>query len=526
MILRFFVLSLSVLGLGFSGLADDDKIALVVGNSQYEMTGWALNNPVNDARLIAQTLEDIGFDVTIALDLDEDEMEDAFAEHGDRLRNAGAEAIGLFYYAGHGVQSQGYNYLIPVDARAATEQDIWRQAPRLGDALQYIRAAGNAVNFIVLDACRNNPLPSAGRDLSGGLAPVSRANGLLISYATEPGYTAADGSSANSPFTEALSAVLPTEGLIAEQVFKRVADRVRQSTNGAQNPFYNSGLTGDDFCFASCDARDGEGISNAERMVFELARTPCEYASFLDSYPSSPLALLARARATQCNATASGSGRDLDDLEDILVSEEDEFEDFVDEPEVVRAITVLSPGASFGEALACVGDYAKNDRCAPDNWSEVYANCRTHEHPLLDDGRLLKQVSGGQCTAENWAGISTRYTLEAQNEEEFQTRWAANPDDFQGSLACIDAYVRAGRCTGRRWSEIYSVCRTHDHYRLDDGVLQSSVAAGQCNTEEWPILQIRLGAVSGMLEQKALEPYAMMKQEQIEPEQRVYTGYK
>jgi len=514
---RFFLLALSVFGLGLSAAADDDKIALVVGNSQYEMTGWALSNPANDARLIAQTLEDIGFQVTVAIDLDEEEMEDAFAEHGARLTHAGDGAIGLFYYAGHGVQSQGYNYLIPVDARAVTEQDIWRQAPRLGDALQYIRSAGNAVNFIILDACRNNPLPSAGRDLSGGLAPVSRANGLLISYATEPGYTAADGSSDNSPFTTALAEVLPTQGLIAEQVFKRVADRVRASTNGAQNPFYNSGLTGDDFCFAACDVRDGEGISNAARMVFELARTPCEYAAFLDSYPTSPLAMLARPRAAECNASSTSSGRDLDDE----LSDEDE--PLNEEPEVVRAITVLAAGASFDEALACVGDYAKNDRCEPHNWSEVYANCRTYEHPLLDDGRLLDQVSGGQCTAENWPGLSTRYTLEAQNEEEFRNRWSANPNDFQGSLACIDAYVRAGRCTGARWSEISSVCRTSDHGRLNDGVLQSSVSAGQCNVDDWPVLQMRLGAVSGMLEQKALEPYVMQKQMEIEPEQRVYT---
>ena len=228
--IRQALLGASLAALAFQAQADENKIALVVGNSQYEMPGWALNNPANDARLMADVLERVGFQVTVAIDLDEEEMEDAFAEHGARLSHAGADAIGVFYYAGHGVQSQGYNYLIPVDARAQTEQDVWRQAPRLGDALQYIRAAGNPVNFIILDACRNNPLPSAGRDLSGGLAPVSRANGLLISYATEPGYTAADGDRSNSPFTEALAAVMPTEGLIAEQVFKRVADRVRLAT--------------------------------------------------------------------------------------------------------------------------------------------------------------------------------------------------------------------------------------------------------------------------------------------------------
>ena len=250
------------------------RIALVIGNSDYRQSGWDLPNPVKDADLISQTLQQIGFEVVEVKNATEDEMEVAFQDYGERLKAAGTDAIGVFYYAGHGVQSEGLNYLVPVDANARTEQDLWRQAPRLGDALQYINSAGNSVNFVILDACRNNPLPSASRDLSGGLAPVGRARGLLIAYATEPGFTAFDGENQHSPFTEALAAVLPTDGLIAEQVFKRVADRVSTATEGAQTPFYNSGLTGEDICFAQCMA--GGGISSAEQTVFDLAQSPCE----------------------------------------------------------------------------------------------------------------------------------------------------------------------------------------------------------------------------------------------------------
>ncbi|MEM7768122.1 MAG: SUMF1/EgtB/PvdO family nonheme iron enzyme [Pseudomonadota bacterium] len=233
--------------------ADTNRVALVIGNGSYETPGWQLANPVNDARLMAEALAGVGFDVTLVLDATEDGMEDAFAAHGTRLRNAGPEGVGLIYFAGHGVQSQGYNYLLPVDVQARTEQDIWAQAPRLGQALQHVRAAGNAVNFVILDACRNNPLPSATRSAgSGGLAPVARSRGLLVSYATEPGYTAADGAGTNSPFTRALAEIIGQDGLIAEQVFKRVADRVSVATGGAQTPFYNSGLTGEDFCFGDC----------------------------------------------------------------------------------------------------------------------------------------------------------------------------------------------------------------------------------------------------------------------------------
>ncbi len=243
------------------------RIALVIGNSDYEITGWELPNPANDARLMKQSLEAVGFQVSLQLNATEDEMEDAFAAHGRRLAAGGEDAVGLIYFAGHGVQSQGYNYLIPVDVQARTEQDVWAQAPRLGQALQHVRAAGNGVNFVILDACRNNPLPSANRSAgSGGLAPVARSRGLLVSYSTEPGFTASDGGGRHSPYTQALAAVILQDGLIAEQVFKRVADQVNQATNGAQTPFYNSGLIGDDFCFGDC--------TQAAPAAINIALTP------------------------------------------------------------------------------------------------------------------------------------------------------------------------------------------------------------------------------------------------------------
>ena len=238
--------------LAFADPAPQPRYALVIGNSDYQQPAWKLTNPANDARLMAQALSDVGFKVTVLLDGTEAQMEDAFAAHGARLKAAGKNAVGLIYYAGHGVQSQGLNYLVPVDANARSEQDIWRQAPRLGDALRYVEDAGNSVNFVILDACRDNPLPSATRSAGGGLAEVKPARGLLISYSTAPGYVAYDGDGGNSAFAVALAETLSQKNLIAEQVFKRVADSVNVATGGLQTPFYNSGLTGADFCFAGC----------------------------------------------------------------------------------------------------------------------------------------------------------------------------------------------------------------------------------------------------------------------------------
>ncbi|MEE2922806.1 MAG: SUMF1/EgtB/PvdO family nonheme iron enzyme [Pseudomonadota bacterium] len=277
--LRTIVSALFCLMLGplaLSQPADAPRYALVIGNSNYQQTGWQLPNPARDAQLMADTLSTVGFTVDLVIDGTEDEMETAFAAHGARLKAAGASAVGLIYYAGHGVQSQGLNYLVPVDANARSEQDIWRQAPRLGDALRYVEHAGNAVNFVILDACRDNPLPSATRSAAGGLAEVKPARGLLISYSTAPGYVAYDGEGRHSTFAVALSDTIQQQNLIAEQVFKRVADRVNQSTNGLQTPFYNSGLTGADFCFAGCNggaAPQPVPVTSTSRLPPHGART-------------------------------------------------------------------------------------------------------------------------------------------------------------------------------------------------------------------------------------------------------------
>jgi len=250
------------------------RIALIIGNSDYAQANWKLANPQKDAQLMADTLSSIGFDVQLVLNAGEDEMEEAFALHGERLAAAGPNAVGLLYYAGHGVESEGDNYLMPVDARPRTEQDVWRQAPRLGQALRYINKAGNAVNFVILDACRDNPLPSASRSVGGGLAAVEKADGLLIAFATAPGFTASDGSNTgNSPYTAALASILPQRGVVAELAFKKVAGIVNSTTGGEQTPFYNTGLIGEDFCFAGCTMSellaDDEAVALGQALLSE-----------------------------------------------------------------------------------------------------------------------------------------------------------------------------------------------------------------------------------------------------------------
>ena len=242
--IRFVLIAVLLLASASYAIAQP-RVATVIGNGDYVKPGWRLKNPVNDAHLMADTLRSIGYEVKVYENLDEDEMEAAFQDHGNRLAAKGPDTIGVFYFAGHGVQSGKYNYLMPVDARPSTEQDVWAQAPRLGLATEFMESAGNAVNFIILDACRDNPLPRARRTgASGGLGQPKRARGFVFAYATEPGRTAADGAGANSPFTEALAAILPTQGLSYFDVLSLVTDRVDDATNGGQTPYVSTGLIG------------------------------------------------------------------------------------------------------------------------------------------------------------------------------------------------------------------------------------------------------------------------------------------
>ena len=239
------------------------RIALVIGNSDYQQTGWSLANPSGDAELVALALENVGFDVQLLVDADKDQMEDAATVFSRSLRAAGEDAIGLFYFAGHGIQLDGLNYLVPVDIEANTQQDIWSGGFPFARVLDAMQRGGGRLNIAILDACRNNPLPSRFRSAGGsGLARVEldSTRGLLLAYATSPGMTAADGAgAANGPYASALARYISTPGLPAEIMFKRVAEAVEQTTEGVQQPFYESGLRGAEFYFAG-GAPEGGGF--------------------------------------------------------------------------------------------------------------------------------------------------------------------------------------------------------------------------------------------------------------------------
>ena len=237
--------------------------ALVIGNSNYVHAG-ILRNPANDARAIGKTLSQLGFKVTTLIDASERQMDQAIRKFGRQLR--GNNGVGLFYYAGHGMQIDGENYLLPTDINPSNETDISYDAMPVGKLLGQMKDAGNGMNIVILDACRNNPFARSFRSSSRGLAQVIAPTGSFISYATAPGDVAADGEGNNGLFTEKLLQHMTTPGLRLEEVFKRVRADVQLDSNNKQVPWDSSSVTGE-FFFLEPKNKEEEILRKREEEI-------------------------------------------------------------------------------------------------------------------------------------------------------------------------------------------------------------------------------------------------------------------
>ena len=216
------------------------RVALVIGNAAYPTS--SLKNPVNDARAMAQALRELGFEVLARENVSQKDLRRAVIEFGDRLRNGG---VGLFYYAGHGLQVAGRNYMVPVDATIKSESEVEVESVDVASVLARMETARNRLNIVVLDACRDNPFGRSFRSAARGLAAIDAPSGTLIAYATAPGKLARDGEGANGLYTAELLRAIREPGLTLENVFKRVRQAVRQKTRGEQIPWEASSVEGE-----------------------------------------------------------------------------------------------------------------------------------------------------------------------------------------------------------------------------------------------------------------------------------------
>ncbi|MDC0230325.1 caspase family protein [Aureispira] len=225
------------------------RTALIIGNSNYNNS--PLRNPVNDALAMASALQNSGFNAMVYTNIDQKTMKKAIREFGEKLKEVGG--VGLFFYGGHGLQTDGRNFLVPINATITKVQDIEFESIDLGRVLSEFEYAENDMNIIILDACRDNPYKEAfekSKHMSyNGLASIGSAPyNSYIAFATGPGSVALDGEGKNSLYTQELLKAMKEPGKGIEEVFKKVRKNVRKHSEGKQIPWESSSVE-DDFYF-------------------------------------------------------------------------------------------------------------------------------------------------------------------------------------------------------------------------------------------------------------------------------------
>ena len=298
--------------LGTHSASAESRLALVIGQSAYRSVP-ALPNPANDARAVTQLLTDSGFEVSTAADLSQGQMREAVSDFAGKVAAKGADTVALVFYAGHGLQIDGENFLVPVDIDPKREADIPIQAVRLNDILNTLTSVPSKMRILMLDACRNNPFPDL-KTAGGGLALVDAkigAPGTFLSFSTSPGAVAEDGSGSNSPYTNALLAAGKEQNIPIEETFKRVRLAVNKVTEGRQTPWDSSSLT-EDFRFSGASVAGPKPAAAPKKSVAEWTRDlkgkPVEaanelivadgtdeaYEAFAGLFPQTALGRLAR----------------------------------------------------------------------------------------------------------------------------------------------------------------------------------------------------------------------------------------
>jgi curli biogenesis system outer membrane secretion channel CsgG len=283
---------------GLAAAAVGDRVALVIGNGKYASA--PLVNSVNDSRAMAQSLREMGFTVIERENITSKQIPSALREFRTSLTPG---SVALFFYAGHGLQIKGTNYLPAVDAEINSEDDVPMQSIDLNRILDILAESKTRLNLLFLDACRNNPYARSMRSGVTGLAKVDAPSGTLISFATRPGSTASDGSGGHGVYTEQLLGQMREPNVPVEQVLKRVGASVKRATRGAQEPWMEGSIEGDFYFRGGAAAAVASGP--VDPLALELAywdsvkssANARDYQAYLDKYPQGQFAGLARERA-------------------------------------------------------------------------------------------------------------------------------------------------------------------------------------------------------------------------------------
>src|SRR6478609_1820173 len=288
----------------------ETRVALVIGNTAYQSE--ALPTPANDAGLIAQTLQAAGFDVVGARDLDQDSVRRAFRDFLEKATSSGPDTVAFVYLSGYGVQLEGENYFVPIDARIARDADVTAEALRISDYTRPLAALKLKAGIVVLDLARANPFAKSGPPLAGGLALAEPEPGLLLALNAAPGTVAPEGPGPYGPYAQALAEMMREGGLPLAGIFDRARLRVNDLTKGAEVPWHASKVEASLVFFeraadapapavsteqtAAIRARPIRELAAQEAYIAALERDTLEgYGEFLAAYADDPMAGRVRA---------------------------------------------------------------------------------------------------------------------------------------------------------------------------------------------------------------------------------------
>ena len=501
---------------GSVGHAAPARLALVLGNSEYEF--GRLKNPANDAALIADSLRDVGFDVYEHLDADQRAMKRAIVSFGRALGDAGEDAIGLVYYAGHGVQYGGENYMIPVGAQIEDEIDVDIEGIRASTLLAALDRAGNRLNIVILDACRNNPFAASSRSAVQGLARMDAPSGTLLAYSTSPGNVAVDGSGRNSPYTQALARAIREPGTKVEDVFKRVRIAVMERTNEKQVPWESSSLTGD-FYFTEATPEQPAAQSVAvpapapapsdQAMEIEYWKSiansdnPDMFRGYLAQFPDGVFASIATQRIASLEQDQAAQA--LTQQRNIERQLWDEVKDSSD-PTLLQSFLAQYPDSIYtglAEARLASLQSRSNDQAAAsgDQVELVYWQSIQNSTDPADYQAYLARYPNGQFAgiarnrAETKEVAATDENSAPRGAEQASKQVALAPGvtKFAGYVEPVDGLGNLGP----RW------CRGNDKMPIEV-LLESGGLAGNITLENGQTLQMRGQVSAGRLTGKVI----------------------
>jgi uncharacterized caspase-like protein len=304
------IAALVAIGMASGAAHAEKRIALVVGNAGYQAA--ALTTPANDAGLIAQTLQAAGFDVVGARDLDQDSLRHAFRDFVEKATGSGPDTVAFIYVSGYGLQLEGENYFVPIDAKIARDTDIPAEALRLSDYTRPLAALKLKAAIVVVDAARATPFAKSGAPVAGGLALVDPEPGLVVAFNAAPGTVAPEGAGPYGPYAQALAEMLREGGLPLGGVFERTRLRVNELTQGAEVPWHAAKVEASVVFFeraadapppavspeqtAAIRARPIRDLDVQEAYTLALDRDTLEgYVEFVEAYPNDPMAKRVRA---------------------------------------------------------------------------------------------------------------------------------------------------------------------------------------------------------------------------------------